>query len=133
MKIKKFSSKWKSSINQQKQRKYAINAPLHIKQKLMRVHLSEELRKKYNQRNILVRVDDKVKVLRGDNKGKTGKVEKVDLKKGKIRVTGVELIKKDGSKAILELRPNSVMIIELKTGDKKRKIKTGEKKNEESP
>ena len=133
MKIKKYSNKWKSSTNQQKQRKYNANAPLHIKQKFVRVHLSETLRKKYNQRNVQIRVGDKVKVLRGDNRGKEGKVEKVDLKRTKIVVAGIELTKKDGSKAILELRPNSLMITELKTGDKKRKIKLGDKKNEESP
>jgi large subunit ribosomal protein L24 len=60
---KKFSISWRKSIKPRKQRLFRFNAPLHVKQKLMHVHLSPELRKKYNLRNIgLKKGDKKVKV-----------------------------------------------------------------------
>ena len=46
---KKFSESWKSSKQVRKQRKYRYNAPLHIKQKFVNVHLAKELRKKYKK------------------------------------------------------------------------------------
>ncbi len=61
----KFSAKWKSSKQVRKQRKYRHNAPLHVKQKFVHVHLSKELKKKYQTRNLGLKKGDKVKVLRG--------------------------------------------------------------------
>ena len=118
-----FSTAWKSSTQPRKQRKYAFNAPLHTRQKFVHAHLSPELRKKYGTRNIQIKVNDKVKVLRGQFKSKEGKVERVDLKDGKIYVVGVDYVKKNGSKAVFGLRPSNVMILELQLSDKKRKAK----------
>ena len=118
-----FSTAWKSSTQPRKQRKYAFNAPLHTRQKFVHSHLSPELRKKYGTRNIQIKVNDKVKVLRGQFKSKEGKVERVDLKDGKIYVVGVDYVKKNGSKAVFGLRPSNVMILELQLSDKKRKAK----------
>ena len=41
-----------------------------------------------------IRKGDKVKILSGKDRGKTGKVEKVFPKKGKVLVPGVHVIKK---------------------------------------
>ena len=82
---KKFSISWKGSKKPNKQRKYRINAPLHIKQKLASCHLSKELRKKYNKRNVTLRKGDKVKVICGSFKKHEGKVERIDLKKTRAR------------------------------------------------
>ncbi len=119
---KAFSTHWKNSTQRRKQRKYQYNAPLHIRQKFVNVHLSPELRKKHNTRSIQVRKDDKVKVLRGTFKGKSGKVERVDLKKSKIFITGIEIIKKEGSKVAYGISPSNLMITEISTTDKKRRI-----------
>jgi large subunit ribosomal protein L24 len=118
---KEFSKKWKASKNPRKQRKYRYNAPLNIKRKFLSVLLSEELRKKYSIRNIPVRTGDKVKFMRGKFKKRVGKVEKVDVKKTKIFVEGIEYIKKDGSKSLIPINPSNVMIIDLNLDDKKRK------------
>ena len=75
-----FSTSWKSSKQPRKQRKYVYNAPNHIKKKLVSTTLSKELRKNYGKRNVPIRKGDKIKVLRGQFKGKTGEVTKVDLK-----------------------------------------------------
>ncbi len=119
---KEFAISWNRSIQPRKQRKYRYNAPLHIRQKFISSHLSKELREKYNARALGLRKGDKVKIMRGKFKKKTGKVERVDLKREKIYITGIELIKSDGSKALIPLRPSNLMITELNLDDKKRKM-----------
>ena len=79
--MKKFAIKFRRSIQVKKQRNYRHNAPLHIKQKFVHAHLSKELRQKYQKRNVGLRKSDKVKIMRGQFKGKIGAVERIDLKK----------------------------------------------------
>jgi len=117
---KEFSKAWASSKKPNKQRKFRFNAPLHIKQKFVHVHLSKELRKKYGKRNVGLKKGDRVSVSRGQFKKKSGKVERIDLKKSAVYITGIELIKKDGSKVLLHLEPSNLMITELNLEDKKR-------------
>ena len=76
-----FATTWKSSVQPRKQRKYQYNAPAHIKGKFLAAHLSKELKEKYGTRSIRVRVGDRVKVVRGTEKGKEGKVENADVEK----------------------------------------------------
>lgn len=123
MRQKKFSTAWKRSRLPRKQRKYRHQVPLHLKQKMFHLHLSPELRKKYGFRNVLARKGDKVKVLGGRFARKEGKVEGLNLNRGKIFVSGIELIKKDGTKIHFSLKPSHLMIIELDLGDKYRKEK----------
>ena len=123
MALPSFSTSWKSSTQPRKQHKYIHHAPLHTKQKSVHVHLSPELRKKYHFRNVQVRKGDKVKLLRGQFAKKEGKVDIVDLKWGKLFVTGIEQIKKDGTKRPYPLHPHNLMILELDLGDKYRKAK----------
>lgn len=118
-----YSKTWKGSVQPRKQRKYTYNAPLHIKQKKLYVHLSPALRQKYGIRNIRVRAGDKVKVLRGQFRKKDGKVERVSLKDAKIFVAGMEYVKKEGSKVAVPLEPSNMMIVDLILDDKKRKQK----------
>ena len=129
---KHFSITWKRSTQPRKQRKYRLHAPLHIKQKFLHTHLSPELRKKYGARNIQIRVQDKIKILRGQFKGQEGKVSKVNLKKETIFVGGLEKIKKDGTKMSVTFHPSNLMITELHLDDKKRKQKL-ETKRTSSP
>ena len=124
-----FKKSWNSSTHPKKQRKFRRNAPLHIKNKFMAAHLSKELRQKHNKRSIPLRKGDKVKIMRGNLKGKIGVIEKVSSKMEKVFLTGIEIIKKDGTKKLAPLRPSNLLITQLNTEDKKRKIKT-EKKND---
>ncbi len=118
---KKFSLTWKRSKQARKQRKYRRNAPLHIKNRFLSIHLSKELRGKYNKKNITARKGDKVRVLRGQFKGKTGTIDRVDTKKSKVYVTGLEMIKKDGSRALYPVNPSNLMASEFSLDDKMRK------------
>ena len=120
---KKFTSTWKKSTQPRKQRKFRYNAPLHLKQKFMHTHLSSELKKKYLTRNIQLKTGDKVKILRGLSKKKEGKVEKINLKKERVFITGIEKIKKEGTKLLVPFHPSNLMITELNLDDKKRKQK----------
>ncbi len=143
--VPSFSATWKRSIQPRKQRKYRYTAPLHVAQKFAHVHLSSSLRRKYGTRAVQIRAGDTVKVLRGQFAGREGKVDHLNLKRQRVTVTGIEVIKKDGSKVPYKLSPSNLMITELVTSDRKRKqklsahtspakspgqeTKTGEKKN----
>lgn len=116
----KFSIDWKSSTKPSKQRKYRFNAPLHIKQKFTSTNLSKDLKQKFKKRNVALRKGDKVKVMLGQFKKHEGKVDRVDLKKSLVFVTGVEATKKDGTKRMLALHPSNLMITELNMDDKQR-------------
>jgi len=120
--MKKFSRFWKSSKKPRKQRKYRANAPLNIKRKFLSVHLSKELRNKYKTRNIIIRKNDKVKIMRGHFNGKTGKIIKVLTKKSKVFIENIQNIKKDGTKTFYPIEPSNLMILELDLTDKRRKI-----------
>ncbi|MFH1506414.1 MAG: 50S ribosomal protein L24 [archaeon] len=126
---KAFSKSWNSSKQPRKQRKYIANAPLHIKSKFLHAHLEKELRDKHQRRSFRVITGDKVKVMRGQFRGKEGKVERVDMKKGRVYVTKVEKEKIDGSKMMYPLQPSNLLITELKLDDKKRiaRLKRGKK------
>ena len=117
----KFSRTWKRSKQPRKQRKYRYNAPLHTKTKFMASHLSKELKEKHKKRSATVRKGDKVKILRGQFKGNEGKVDRVDIKKTRVYVTGIESVKKDGTKTFYPIHPSNLLITELSINDKKRK------------
>mgnify|MGYP001567222221 CR=1 FL=1 len=117
----KFSTKWKASRQPRKQRKYRFNAPLHILHKFIHANLSKELRKKYGKRSIALRKDDKVKIMRGEFKGKTGKISAIDLKNLKIAIEGMQKSKKEGSKVNVYFHPSNLQIQELNLDDKKRR------------
>jgi len=125
---KKFSKNWKKSKQPRKKRKYAANAPLHIKRKMLSSNLSKELRKKYNKRNLIIKKGDVVKIMRGKFKNKQGKVIGVDIKRCKVTIEGITITKVDGSKVPVKMHPSNLQIIELNLDDKKR-IK--EKNNQE--
>ncbi len=116
----KFSTKWKSSKQPRKQRKYLFNAPLHTRRKLLSSNLSKELRKKYKKRSLPLRKGDVVKIMRGKFKSKKGKVTAIKLKTEKIEVEGIQIKKQDGSKVNVPLRSSNLQIVELNLEDKKR-------------
>lgn len=116
----KWTTGLKRSKQPRKQRSYRIFAPLHAAGTLMSSHLSKDLREKMKTRSLRVRTGDTVKVLRGSNKGKTGKVEQVDTRNKKVYITGIERVKKDGSKSLVPISPHAIMITEIEGKDKRR-------------
>jgi len=126
----KFSTSWKSSKQPRKQRKYLANAGLHLRKKFVSVNLSKDLREKHGKRNIPLKKGDKVKIMRGKFKKKTGKVLEVKLKTGKIYIEGMQVKKQEGSKVNVPLKASNLQIIELNLEDKKRIKKLGGKGEE---
>lgn len=123
-----WKSSWKSSSQPRKQRKYRANAPLHVKRNFMSSNLSKELRKNNPKRSILIKKGDKVKILRGQFKGKVCKVEKVLTKHERLYLEGIQVVKKDGNKVFYPIHPSKVQIIELNLNDKARKKSLERKK-----
>ena len=118
--MKTFSKNWISSKNPNKQRKYRLNAPLHIKRKLLSSPLAKDLQKKYSRRAVPIVKGDKVKVMRGGYKGKTGTVTEIMVSHFKILVDCAFRTKKSGSKSFYPLDASNVMITELNLKDSKR-------------
>lgn len=102
------------------QRKALYNMPLHLRHKLFNALLSEELRNRYGVRRLPVRVGDVVRIMRGDFRGHEGKVVKVDLKRIRIFVEGVQIKKADGTPVYYPIHPSKVMIVKLDLSDKYR-------------
>ena len=129
----KFSTSWISSVQVRKQRKYRYNAPLHLRHKFLSANLSKELREKYNKRNVPLRKDDEVLVMRGKFSKKKGKILLVNLKISKVKIVGLTRKKVDGTDVNVSFDPSNLQIINLNLEDIKRlkDIKREEKKIEE--
>jgi len=112
-----WSNNWNSSTNPSKQRKYRDNAPLHVKDKLVSANLDHELREELGTRNLKVRTGDRVKVMRGDEKGAEGIVNNIDRENTRIYVDGIEVERQDGSKSQKPLRPSNVQLVALNVED----------------
>ncbi len=104
-----------------KQRLALLQAPLHVRQKLMTAPLSEELREKYGVKRLPVRKGDKVRIVRGDFKGHEGAVVKVDLRRLRIYVDGVTVKRQDGTPRFVPIHPSKVVIVALDLKDKWRR------------
>ncbi|MFH1409841.1 MAG: 50S ribosomal protein L24 [Nanoarchaeota archaeon] len=104
-----------------KQRKAQQNLPNHRKGKKLHAHLSKELRTQYKTRAIRLRTGDKVKIMRGNFRGKSGKVDHVNTSKSTVCLTGFEAIRKDGTKNMLPFTPSNLLITELTMTDQRRK------------
>jgi large subunit ribosomal protein L24 len=115
-----WSANWASSVQPRKQRKYRHNAPLHVRQSFVRANLSPDLRKRFGKRSMQLRKGDEIRVTRGTMKGKTGTVEKVDLRKSAIYVEELKVKKADGSEVPRRFDASNLMVTKLKLDDKKR-------------
>ena len=120
MKIK-WSRSWSRSVQPRKQRKFAFNAPAHIKRKLLASPLSKTLRKEHKKRSLVVRKGDTVKILRGQFKGTMGKITDINTKKTRVFVDGAHQIKANGQTSPYPLHPSNLVIITPILTDKKRK------------
>lgn len=117
----KYSGKWVGSKQPRKQRKFRANAPMHVRHKMMSSNLSKELRKKYGKRNIPIHKGDSIRIMSGGFKGKTGKIDSVDLKKMRVMIDGIYRTKKDGTKVSVYFNASNLQIKELNLEDKMRK------------
>ena len=112
-----------TSIQPRKQRKARYEAPLHMRQKLVHAHVSEEAAKKagVTRRSAAIRTGDKVAVMRGKFRGKTGKVSEVSLSSLKVYVEGIVARKAKGAEVLAPIDPSNVSIVEFDMSDRRRK------------
>nr|AJS13105.1 large subunit ribosomal protein L24 [uncultured archaeon] len=103
-----------------KQRKALYNAPWQKRRRLMSAHLSEEYledKKRDLPRAVPVRKGDVVKIMRGDDSGKEGKVATIDYRALRITVEGVTHAKSDGKQVAKSIHPSNVLIVKLDETD----------------
>ena len=117
---KKFSTKWVSSTQRRKQRKYRVNAPKHLLNRFSGAKLHKTLREKYGTKTLPVIKGDKVKVVRGSFAGKEALVEEVRRKENKLILERIRITRRDGSETPVPVDPSNVMIVSLSLEDKKR-------------
>ncbi len=117
---KDYSKSWKASKQPRKQRKYRARAPLHVKHTFLSANLDKLLRKKYKKRSFPLRKGDTVKIMRGTFKGKTGKVERIDVKRTRASIEKIQRTKKDGTKVEVFFNASNLQIKELNLEDKER-------------
>jgi large subunit ribosomal protein L24 len=104
-------------------RKRTFDAPLHVKRKLMHVHLSPELREKAKVRAVLLRKGDKVKVMRGNFKGKEGVVAGVNYKYCRVYLEGFSRKNSRGEEKLIPFHPSNLQLIEMfETKERKAKF-----------
>ena len=103
-----------------KQRKFLYTAPIHLRRKLMSVHLSKELREKYKRRSMPVRKGDEVEVMSGKFKKQKGKISKINLKKYQVFIEGVTVKRTDRTERQKPIHPSKVKLINLNLDDKRR-------------
>lgn len=103
-----------NSIQPRKQRKFRYNAPMHLRMKMVGVHVSKELAAKLGtaRRSVAVHKGDKVLLMRGQKKGHTGKVMEVDLAILKVYVEGVTRRNSKGVEKPYPVDPSNLLLLE---------------------
>jgi len=110
-----------TSSNPRKQHKFRAIAPLNVRHKMLSSNLSKELREKYGRRSIPIRKGDTVKIMRGEFKGTTETINRVDLKNYKVYVDGITTKKADGTDVNIGLDPSNLQVTDLYLEDKERR------------
>ncbi|MCL5679906.1 MAG: 50S ribosomal protein L24, partial [Candidatus Marsarchaeota archaeon] len=105
-----------------KQRKFRYNAPLHQLQHMAHAHLSKDLKQKLkvSMRSIQISKGDTVKIVTGSKKGTSGKVTRVDLRKGKLFIESYNRKDAKGKEKPISINISNVYITDLNLSDKKR-------------
>ncbi|MEM1643365.1 MAG: 50S ribosomal protein L24 [Desulfurococcaceae archaeon] len=106
-----------SSSKPSKRRKALYTMPLHLRHKLLTAPLSKELRERHRVKRLPVRVGDVVRVVRGSWTGHEGKVVRVNLKRARILIEGVQVKKADGTPVYYPIHPSKVVIVKLNLDD----------------
>ncbi|MCL5122640.1 MAG: 50S ribosomal protein L24 [Candidatus Marsarchaeota archaeon] len=108
------------SSKPRKQRRFRFKAPLHELQHFSHSHVDKPLAKKLGitKRAIQVSKGDTIKIMSGKNKGKTGKVMRVDMRKGFLFIDSMKKKNSRGKEFDVPIRINNVYITDLNLSDK---------------
>ena len=109
-----------TTIQARKQRKALANAPWHRRRRLLSARLDEsylEDPKRKLPHALPVRKGDIVKIMRGDEAGKEGKVASVDYQRLRITIEGITSQKAKGQQVAKQVHPSKVKIVKLDETD----------------
>jgi large subunit ribosomal protein L24 len=116
-----------------------LHSSKHQLGKMLGAKLSDELREQYKTKTLRVVKGDSVMVVRGEYKGRGGKVEEVDTDRGTLHIEGMQREKIRGGQVKVPIHASNVKITVLKLEDKRRssglqgsKPVTAEKKEEQA-
>ena len=97
-----------------------IHASKHQLDKMLGARLADELREQYKKKTLRVVKGDSVMVVRGEYKGRGGKVEDVNTERGTLHVEGMQREKIRGGQVKVPIHASNVKITGLNLEDKRR-------------
>jgi len=97
-----------------------IHVAKHQRDKMLGASLADELREQYKKKTVRVVKGDSVMVVRGEYKGRGGKVEKVNTKNGTLHIEGMQREKVRGGQVKVPIHASNVRITALNLEDKHR-------------
>jgi len=100
-----------------------IHVQKHQLDKMLGAMLTDELRDQYKKRTVRVVKGDSVMVVRGEYKGRGGKVEDVDTEHGTLHIEGMQREKIRGGQVKVPIHASNVKITVLNLQDKRRSNK----------
>ena len=100
-----------------------IHFSKHRLDKMLGARLADELREQYKMKTLRVVKGDSVMVVRGEYKGRGGKVEGVDTERGMLNIEGMQREKIRGGQVKVPIHASNVKITGLSLEDKRRSSK----------
>jgi large subunit ribosomal protein L24 len=97
-----------------------IHIAKHQLDKMLGASLADELREQYKKKTVRVVKGDSVMVIRGEYKGRGGKVEKVNTERGTLHIEGMQREKIRGGQVKVPIHASNVKITALNLEDKQR-------------
>ena len=100
-----------------------IHVAKHRLDKMLGASLADELRGQYKKKTVRVIKGDSVMVVRGEYKGRGGKVEEVDTERGTLHIEGMQREKIRGGQVKVPIHASNVKVTILNLEDKQRSNK----------
>jgi len=97
-----------------------IHVSKHQRDKMLSASLADELREQYKMKTLRVIKGDSIMVVRGEYKGRGGKVEDVNTERGTLHVEGMQREKIRGGQVKVPIHASNVKITGLNLEDKHR-------------
>ena len=101
----------------------SIHFSKHQRDRMLGASLSDELRDQYKKRTMRVIKGDSIMVIRGEYKGRGGKVEGLDTERGTLNIEGMQREKIRGGQVKVPIHASNVKITILNLEDKYRSSK----------
>jgi len=108
------------TINPGKQRKRLYDVIYHHKRNILTAPLDKRLFSSIGKKKLPIRKGDTVKIMTGDNKGKTGKIEKVDYTKERVFIKDIKRSNNRGQEKLLPFVASNLLITDVVLTDTRR-------------